>query len=209
MERNCDEWTATAVDTLSPSQSLRNGETLASADGSFELGFFSPTVSSTSRFLGIWYKKVSKRTVVWVANRETPISDNKGVLLFSNHGILSLLNSTNSTVWSSNTSKTAQEPVVRLLNSGNLVVKDGKDNNPADNLWQSFDYPCETLLSGMKIGKNLVTGFEWFLSSWKSTDDPAPGQYFVRINISGYPQLVIEKGSKIAYRTDRGMVFAL
>ncbi|XP_017980558.1 PREDICTED: G-type lectin S-receptor-like serine/threonine-protein kinase At4g27290 [Theobroma cacao] len=193
--------TATAVDTLFPSQSIKDGETLVSADGIFELGFFSPTVSSTSRFLGIWYKKVSNGTVVWVENRETPISDNKGVLLFSNHGILWLLNSTNCTVWSSNTSKAAQEPVAHLLNSGNLVVKNGKDNNPAeDNLWQSFDYPSDTFLPGMKIGKNLVTGFEWFLSSWKSTDDPAPGQYFVRINISGYPQLVIEKGSKIVYR---------
>ncbi|EOY12721.1 S-locus lectin protein kinase family protein, putative [Theobroma cacao] len=144
--------TATAVDTLSPSQSIKDGETLVSADGSFELGFFSPTVSSTSRFLGIWYKKVSKRTVVWVANRETAISDDKGVLLLSNHGSLSLLNSTNSTVWNEN--------------------------------WEE-----------------LSERFEWFLSSWKSTDDPAPGQYFVRINISGYPQLVIEKGSKIAYRT--------
>ncbi|XP_017980491.1 PREDICTED: G-type lectin S-receptor-like serine/threonine-protein kinase At4g27290 isoform X5 [Theobroma cacao] len=201
---------ANAVDTLSPSQSIRDGETLVSADGSFELGFFSPTISSTSRFLGIWYKKVTNGTVVWVANRETPISDNKGVLLFSNQGILSLLNSTNSTIWSSNTSKPAQEPVAHLLNSGNLVVKDGKDNNAAeDNLWQSFDYPCDTLLPGMKIGKNLVTGFEWFLSSWKTTDDPAPGQYFVRINISGYPQLEIEKGSKMVYRAGswNGLIF--
>ncbi|EOY12719.1 S-locus lectin protein kinase family protein, putative [Theobroma cacao] len=61
----------------------------------------------------------------------------------------------------------------------------------------------------MKIGKNLVTGFEWFLSSWKTTDDPAPGQYFLRINISGYPQLVIEKGSKIVYRAGswNGLLF--
>ncbi|XVF04254.1 hypothetical protein REPUB_Repub05bG0066800 [Reevesia pubescens] len=192
-----------AVDTLSPSQSITDGEseTLVSADGSFELGFFSPTGSSTNRFLGIWYKKVSNQTVVWVANRETPISDTQGILIMSNHGILSLLNGTNSTVWSSNTSKTAQEPVAQLLNSGNLVVRDGKDNKQVeDNLWQSFDYPCDTLLPGMKIGKNLVTGFERFLSSWTSTDDPSPGQYFLRLHISGYPQLVLEKGSKIEYR---------
>ena len=44
-----------------------------------------------------------------------------------------LLNSTNSTVWSSNTSKTAENSVAQLLDTGNLVVKDGNVNE-----WENF-----------------------------------------------------------------------
>nr|DAD29480.1 TPA_asm: hypothetical protein HUJ06_030948 [Nelumbo nucifera] len=32
-----------------------------------------------------------------------------------------------------------------------LVLKDGKDGSSESFLWQSFDYPCDTLLPGMKL----------------------------------------------------------
>ncbi|XVF70461.1 hypothetical protein PTKIN_Ptkin11bG0163500 [Pterospermum kingtungense] len=186
-------------DIVIPGQSIRDGETLVSAGGSFELGFFSPG-SSKNRYVGIWYKKVSAGTVVWVANRETPVSDTSGVLNISSQGILSLLNSSNIVVWSSNTSKTGQNPVAQLLESGNLVVKERNDNNSENIFWESFDYPCDNFLPGMKLGINFVTGFETYISSWKSTEDPAQGPYSLRIDPHGYPQLILKKGSKIVFR---------
>jgi hypothetical protein len=67
-----------AIDTLSPNQILRdNGQTLVSIGESFELGFFSPW-TSTHRFIGIWFKDVSPQTVVWVANKDSPLSDSSG-----------------------------------------------------------------------------------------------------------------------------------
>jgi hypothetical protein len=60
--------------------------------------------------VGIWYT-VSSETVVWVANRDTPVSDHSGVLKVTDDGILVLLNSTNGIVWSTNTSRTAENPV--------------------------------------------------------------------------------------------------
>ena len=113
---------ASTLDTITPGQSIKDGETLVSADESFELGFFSPE-RSKSRYLGVWYKKVTVRTVVWVANRGAPISDPLGVLSFSDQGILALQNSTKIIVWSSNMSRTAHKPFARLLESGNFVVK--------------------------------------------------------------------------------------
>jgi hypothetical protein len=86
------------------------------------------------------------------------------------------------------------------LESGNLVVEDGNDDGPDKYLWQSFDYPCDTLLPGMKLGRNLASGFDWFLSSWKSTDDPAHGDFTFRIDLHGVPQLVLKKGSVIQFR---------
>ncbi|XVF04054.1 hypothetical protein REPUB_Repub05bG0047900 [Reevesia pubescens] len=188
-----------ALNTITPGQSMKDGETLVSAGGSFELGFFSPG-SSKSRYLGIWYKKVSTGTVVWVANREASVSDTSGVLSINDRGILAILNRTRSIVWSSNTSRNAQDPVAQLLESGNFVVKDRNDTDPENLLWQSFDYPCDTFLPGMKIGRIFVTGFDRYISSWKSTDDPAPGQYSIRLDPRGLPQFVIQKGPEILFR---------
>ncbi|GLT83438.1 hypothetical protein SLE2022_017280 [Rubroshorea leprosula] len=188
---------AAALDTIVPDKSMKNGETLVSPKGSFELGFFR---SSKGQYLGIWYKKPRTRTVVWVANRENPLSHGEGLLVLDSEGILALLNSTKGVIWSSNTSRSAETPVARLLESGNLVVQEEKIYNEEDYLWQSFDYPSDTLLPGMKVGKNLKTGFDWFLSSWRSTDDPAPGMYSVRIDTRGVPQVVMENGPKIQYR---------
>ncbi|KAL7185701.1 hypothetical protein ACSBR2_027625 [Camellia fascicularis] len=181
---------------------ITDGSTILSSSGTFELGFFSPSPDSMNRYVGIWYKKISTGTVVWVANRETPIPDKSGVLKIIDPGILVLVNGSKQTVWSTNTSISAQNPVARLLDSGNLVVNDEK--NPETEhllLWQSFDYPGDTFLPGMKLGKNFVTGKEWYLSSWKSKVDPSQGEYTYRLDLRWYPQLVLSKGSTEQFRS--------
>ncbi|MED6182514.1 hypothetical protein PIB30_029132 [Stylosanthes scabra] len=177
---------------------MRDGDTLVSAGGTFELGFFSPGDSS-GRYLGIWYKQ-SPSTLTWVANRNKRIDSNDSVLEINNQGVLVLHNSANKTFWFSNVSKAAENPVAQLLDSGNLVVRDGSGGNMENLLWQSFDYPCDTLLPGMKLGWNLETGLNRFLSSWKSTDDPDSGDYSFRIDLRGYPQAVQMKGASIMTR---------
>jgi hypothetical protein len=79
-------------------------------------------------------------------------------------------------------------------------VRDGNDNKADNFLWQSFDYPCDTLLPGMKLGSNLVTGLNRFLSSWKGKENPAPGQFTLGIDVQGYPQLILRKETRIMYR---------
>ena len=98
--------TSITLDTITPTQSIRDGDTSASARRRFQMGFFSPD-NSKSRYVGIWYT-ISSGTVVWVANRDTPLNDHSGVLKVTD-GVVILLNSTNSTVWSSNTSRTAEK----------------------------------------------------------------------------------------------------
>ncbi|KAL7122691.1 hypothetical protein ACP275_01G059300 [Erythranthe tilingii] len=46
-----------------------------------------------------------------------------------------------------------------------------------DVLWQSFDYPTDTLLPGMKLGFNHQTGINWTLSSWFGLSNPATGAF--------------------------------
>ncbi|CAL5402910.1 unnamed protein product [Camellia sinensis] len=193
---------STAIDTITLNQIIKDGDTIVSAGGNFELGFFSPG-SSKHRYLGIWYKKISSetQTVVWVANRASPITDKSGVLKVVSPGNLVLLNSANDVLWLSNMSSSAANPVAQLLDTGNLVMRDGSDSNPGDYLWQSFDYPGDTFLPGMKFGINLTTGLNRFLSSWTSPDDPSPGEYTNKFHSGGYPQILMRKGSSIQFRS--------
>ncbi|THG03731.1 hypothetical protein TEA_021803 [Camellia sinensis var. sinensis] len=184
--------TSTLVDIITKTQSVTGNNTIVSSGGSFEMGFFSPG-NSRNTYLGIWYKKISVQTVVWVANREIPLVNSSGVLTIIDPGILALVDGTGSVIWSPNVTG----PVAQLMESGNLVVKDANNNI----LWQSFDYPCDTLLPGMKHGKNFVTGIDRMLSSWKSSDDPARGKYTYRCDPQGYPQIITSCGSVEVFRT--------
>ncbi|GMY21989.1 G-type lectin S-receptor-like serine/threonine-protein kinase At4g27290 isoform X2 [Fagus crenata] len=189
-----------ASDSITQSQTISEGRALASADGSFELGFFSPG-SSTNRYLGIWYKNIPVITVVWVANRNNPIKDLSGVLKINTTGKLVLLSQNSSLVWSANSTKQALNPTLQLLETGNLVLRDGNDGNSENYLWQSFDYPCDTLLPGMKLGWDLKTGLDRRLSAWKNWDDPSPGDFTWGIELHDNPEIVMWKGSKMYYRS--------
>ncbi|XP_031119297.1 G-type lectin S-receptor-like serine/threonine-protein kinase At4g27290 isoform X1 [Ipomoea triloba] len=184
---------------ITPSQSLSDGESLVSEEGSFELGFFSPG-SSKYRYLGIWYRNIAVRTVVWVANRKIPIKDLSGVLTVNSTGSLVLLSGKSNDIWSTNSFREARSPVAKLLDSGNLVLVDEKDGNSDVFLWQSFDYPSDTLLPGMKYGWDLRAGLNRRITSWKNSDDPSPGALSAGLDLHRYPESVIWKNSRKYYR---------
>ncbi|KAL3364552.1 hypothetical protein AABB24_013367 [Solanum stoloniferum] len=191
--------TSAALDTITTDKSIRDGDTIVSAGGVYELGFFSPG-NSKNRYVGIWYKKISPTTVVSVANRNIPLNDTSGVLTLNPNGILVLVDKSNVSIWSSNSSRSLKNPKAQLLDSANLVVSDGNDRGLENNFaWRSFDYPGNTLLPGMRIGKDLVTGMDWHVTSWKSTDDPTPGEYVDRVDSHGYPQLFLMRNSSVVF----------
>ncbi|KAJ8628282.1 hypothetical protein MRB53_021589 [Persea americana] len=112
----------TSKDTITPIQSVRDGETLVSAGENFVLGFFSPP-NSKNRYIGIRFNKIPNQTVVWVANRENPVSDSSGILTI-NAGNLVLVGdggynttSTTTTLWSSNISTVSNYSSARLMDS--------------------------------------------------------------------------------------------
>ncbi|KAM4102974.1 hypothetical protein ACJW30_06G043800 [Castanea mollissima] len=190
-----------AADNITQSQSLSDSEgtTLVSKDGVFVLGFFSPG-DSTNRYLGIWYNNIPIPTAVWVANRRNPITDSSGVLMVNSSGRLVLLKQNSTVAWSVNSTKEAGNSIVQLLDSGNLVLREENEENPENYLWQSFDYPSDTWLAGMKLGWDLRTGLERRLTAWKSPDDPSPGELSWGIELHEYPEIVMKKGSSEFFR---------
>lgn len=126
-----------AVDTIAANQSIKDGETIVSAGDNFELGFYSPN-SSANRYLGIWYKRQSFGTLVWVSNKENPLTNAAGVFKLGSDGRLLVL-SGDTVIWSSNLTVSVRNlnPVAQLLDTGNLVVRDASSIDQENIIWQS------------------------------------------------------------------------
>ncbi|KAL6201075.1 hypothetical protein ACLB2K_024790 [Fragaria x ananassa] len=192
---------STSLDTISFSQTIKDGEFLVSKHETFVLGFFSPGTSS-NRYVGIWYK-FSPDLVVWVANRDKPVNDTTGVLTVSADGNLVLLrnNSLGLLLWSTSVSVSSSSNntiVAQLLDSGNFVlVQQGNQNV----LWQSSDHPTHILLASMKLGFDRKKGINRFITSWNSNNDPGTGNCSLRMEPNGSPQLILYKNEAKWWRS--------
>ncbi|KAJ8628122.1 hypothetical protein MRB53_021429 [Persea americana] len=167
-----------ATNTLEIGQSITDGQTLVSAGENFVLGFFSPG-NSTNRYVGVWYYKVPEQTVIWVANGRNPIPNkNSGVLTITRDGSFMILDSSGGSSYLLANGSSLKNPSAKILDTGNLVFGEtNPDGNEEKILWQSFDYPTDSLLPSMKLVLNKSTGENHVLTSWRSAEDPAPGEY--------------------------------
>ncbi|KAF3457340.1 hypothetical protein FNV43_RR01997 [Rhamnella rubrinervis] len=185
----------TCLDTISITQPIRDGDALVSNGETFALGFFTPG-KPNYQYVGIWCHKIPQKTIVWVANRDNPINNTSGFVSIDTRGNLVVVFDNNDQtvpVWSTNASAlhTNDYSVAQLLDSGNLVLF---QNESKKLIWQSFDYPTNTMLPNMKLGLDRRTGLNRILTSWKSEDDPRTGNYTYMIDPNGYPQLMLYKG---------------
>lgn len=191
------------MSTITLNQSFKDGDILVSSGEIFALGFFSPG-NSGHRYVGIWYNKVPEQTVVWVANRGNPINSSSAsaALSIDQSGNLVLRDEIlNTSFWSTNLSTplSRNSTVVQLMDSGNLVLFQDQSKNIM--AWQSFDYPCNTMLPQMKLGVNRRTGFNRILTSWRSLEDPWIGEYRFKLDLNGSPQFFLYKNSDRLWRT--------
>nr|AAA33008.1 serine/threonine kinase receptor [Brassica napus var. napus]CAB89179.1 S-locus receptor kinase [Brassica napus var. napus] len=192
------------INTLSSTESLTisNNRTLVSPGNVFELGFFR-TTSSSRWYLGIWYKNLPYKTYVWVANRDNPLSDSIGTLKISNMNLV-LLDHSNKSVWSTNLTRgNERSPVVaELLENGNFVIRYSNNNNASGFLWQSFDFPTDTLLPEMKLGYDRKKGLNRFLTAWRNSDDPSSGEISYQLDTQrGMPEFYLLKNGVRGYRS--------
>ncbi|KAJ1379177.1 putative serine/threonine-protein kinase [Sesbania bispinosa] len=188
-----------SVDTLTATQSLGANQTLVSPQQVFEFGFFN--TSSLRWYLGIWYKDFPDKTVIWVANRDTPLENSNGTLKIGDRGNLLLLNQTGNPIWSSNQTTAVTNPVLKLFDTGNLILMEANEKDTNNYLWQSFDDPTDTLLPGMKLGWNLDTGVERRITSWRGQNDPSIGDSYFTLNYHGIPDIFLWNKQQRVFRT--------
>ncbi|KAL6660009.1 hypothetical protein ACP70R_002131 [Stipagrostis hirtigluma subsp. patula] len=198
--------TVAAIDTLTLGQSLQWNQTLISNGGGFELGLFSPG-NSKRHYIGIWFKNISKQTVVWVANRERPILEPSSArFTLSDRGELLLFAAPSDTLlWSSNaTSPTPRTTVATLQDDGNLVVLSDNATAAAASpvvTWQSFDHPTDTWLPRARLGYDRGRGVHSFLTSWTDAENPAPGAFSMVIDQGGRTKMNLLAGGTHQYWT--------
>ncbi|GAV64492.1 B_lectin domain-containing protein/PAN_2 domain-containing protein [Cephalotus follicularis] len=186
-------------DTLLHGQQLKHGQELVSANGVFRLGFFSSAFTEKS-YVGIWYNKSPHEKPVWVANRNTPIFNNSGILAL--HGNLKILQSGGDPIVLTSV-RGARKTSATLLDSGNFVLHEHNlEGSIKQVLWQSFDHPTDTILPGMKLGNDHKTGINRSLTSWRSDRSPASGSFTLCMDlINGTTQFVIWWNGNIHWTT--------
>lgn len=183
-----------AAESISVGQVITRSETLVSAGKFFELGFFRPGQSS-NYYVGIWYMNISEQVVVWVANRDLPLTGSSPILSISNDG--NLVITEGKITYRVSDIASSQNTSASLLDSGNLILRNGN----SDILWQSFDYPSHTFLPGMKFGYSRKTGKVWSLTSWKSAEDPSLGNAELKMDPDKSNEIVLMRDNNLIWRS--------
>ncbi|KAF2290785.1 hypothetical protein GH714_015455 [Hevea brasiliensis] len=86
---------------------------------------------------------------VWMANRDQPVNGKRSALSLLKSGNLILTDAGRITVWATDTVSESSVHL-QLQESGNLVL----NNSEGDILWQSFDFPTNTLLLLQPLSKD-------------------------------------------------------
>ncbi|XP_047326674.1 G-type lectin S-receptor-like serine/threonine-protein kinase At2g19130 [Impatiens glandulifera] len=185
--------------TISANQTLSGDQTIVSSRGVFALGFFKLGKDSNKNYIGIWYNShPGNQTVVWVANRDKPISDRYSSQLIFLNGNLVLLNESRKPIWSTNISSSSlsssQVRVVILGDDGNLVLR--VDDVSKSIVWQSFDYPVHVCLPGVKLSYNKRTKTHRSLTSWKNSEDPSVGLFSFELDEYNNQYIMRRNGSE-------------
>ncbi|KAH9756899.1 hypothetical protein WN944_008151 [Citrus x changshan-huyou] len=145
------------------------GSFLTSHNGTFKAAIVNTRSQQNSFYLCIIH--VLSNTIIWSANRDTPISGSgkmnltpKGIIISDENGNLK---------WSTPPLKSSVS-ALRLTEMGNLVLLDGFNGS----LWESFHHPRDTIV----IGQHLPAGAS--LSSAVSDYNLSTGDYSLTVGAS-------------------------
>lgn len=164
---------------------------IISATNKFAFGFRNLT-NDAAFYVAVWYANLDN-TIVWVANRDAPVTT-AASLNFTTTGNLVLLQDGSSTVvWQSNTIGLGVGSA-QIQDSGNFVLL----NTSGHIVWQSFDFPTDTLLPGQQITTASA------LTSRKSPITYASGYFALDFPGFGAVELKYTSKSGIPYANIRG-----
>ncbi|GLJ47663.1 hypothetical protein SUGI_1006720 [Cryptomeria japonica] len=114
-----------------------------SSNGDFAFGFY--PVTPSVYLVGVWFDSISDKTLAWIVktgNRGLTVEEGS-TLQLSAVG-LHLLDSTRTRLWASSYAESVNLSAAAFLDTGNFVLI----NSTESYVWQSFDFPTDTLLPG-------------------------------------------------------------
>jgi len=191
-----------SADRLTQAKPLLPGDVLISNGGDFALGFFPPSNSSNSMYIGIWYHSIPERTVVWVANRDNPITaPSSPKLAVTSNSELVLSDSTGRIFWTAKTNIATARGAgafAMLSDAGNFVLRLPRGMD----IWQSFDDPTDTMLPTMRFLLSYKAQVAGRLVAWKGPGDPSTGDISYSMDpTSNNLQVVIWNGTLPYFRS--------
>ncbi|KAF5729264.1 hypothetical protein HS088_TW21G01427 [Tripterygium wilfordii] len=185
----CACYAVTATDTLIKGQLFNSSDRLVSKNGLFTLGFYNISESS---YLGIWFRDSYSGKPFWLANRDKPVPVGTGVFTIDEAGTMKIMDSGGGDVIDVYATQSNANLSAVLLDNGNFVLREVEGNQQV--LWESFDYPTDTLLPGMKLGINRRTGRNWSLGSWLIDLTPSPGAFSLEWDPNAHQLFVKRRG---------------
>lgn len=152
-----------------------------SPSGLFAFGFFPQNTAAHA--VGVFLVGATNNTVVWTANWDNPSPT------LPNDAVLQLTRDGRLVVRSGGTTISVAPPLsiasASMLDNGNFVLY----NSDSSVMWQSFDYPTDTLLPGQRLGP----GMDLFSSA--SETDHSKGRFTLRMqgdgNLVQYPASLV------------------
>ena len=113
-----------------------------SRSGLYAFGFYQ---QSNGYAVGVFLAGIPGKTVVWTANRDNPPVLANVTLNFTSDGILLMQPAQSKKTYIANPADRAT--TASMLYSGNFVMY----NSDKKIIWQSFDYPTNTILEGQRL----------------------------------------------------------
>ncbi|KAI4328547.1 hypothetical protein L6164_020891 [Bauhinia variegata] len=181
------------VPSLSKRSSLsveKSEDVMVSPNGMFSAGFLAVGVNAYS--FAIWFTEPpgqnqnQKPTIVWMANRDQPVNGKRSTLSLDARGNLILTDAGQFNVWATNTSSPSSVEL-HLEDTGDLVLKEIMVGG-SKILWQSFDFPTNTLLPHQSFTRRTS------LVSSRSETNHSSGFYKLFFNNDNIIRLLYDNG---------------
>ncbi|KAI4346091.1 hypothetical protein L6164_013173 [Bauhinia variegata] len=125
-------------------------DVIVSKNGLFSAGF--QAIGENAYCFAIWFTQPDHQnpTIVWMANWDQPVNGIRSKLSIMKTGNLVLTDAGRFIAWTTDTASSKTLELV-LENNGNLVLREPQGSI----LWQSFDFPTNTLLPGQKLTRSI------------------------------------------------------
>jgi len=162
----------TYIELLQMGQMVRISDTIVSNGGNYELGFFTRNQdNSTKYYVGIWFKKVPKDKIVWVANRDYAFQTSSAALTIHPDGNIVIIDGQITYSVTNLPKNNNSSTYAALFDSGEFRLQ---NNSNEAILWSSFQNPTDTILAGVGLRNG------WSIKSWTSADNPSPGKFTLK-----------------------------
>ncbi|KAK7842410.1 g-type lectin s-receptor-like serine/threonine-protein kinase lecrk2 [Quercus suber] len=162
---SCDQMNNSTIN-LGSSISAGSNSSWKSPSRDFAFGFYRLV---TGKYLvGIWFDKISEKTLVWSANRDDPAGKESSIKLsLTGQLVLTHSNGTEVVIYNGTSTNSAL-----MQDDGNFVLQ----NSSSGIIWQSFNFPTNTILPDQA----LVMGQKLY-SNANDTVDYSIGRYELEI----------------------------